>query len=262
MLYLMLRYNGQVSSGPQAPPNQGPTGGNPHGAWISALEIVNEPNINKGIYGNDVIVCAVAQMITTIEALATFINAGGYRIPVLFAPALADVPRLGNRPPWDSWANDILSLLRDMGFRARVPMYWTHHNYDDIKSNRFDRFERLFSLLTTYPWTGRGDKRAVWLTEGGCEIDYQLGGTSERTYSPPGSQYRQDDDQVGQAKLIQSNFDKCRNHPSPQCWTTHQIHDAVGAAFQSGVFDEWNTAANMPGAIRRAGVTFRDLPGM
>ncbi len=189
--YIYNRYRFQQ---PDTPPNNngfynpvGPSAqtgwnGNPRRAYISALEIVNEPNWmhwpQSGNNGD--VACYTAKMMQTAENAVNFWNgiAGGYG-PGLLAPALADTPidrfvgGVKFASDYHTTASSVLEILKD--WRPRVWIAWSHHNYGDWDSRgtggtEYPRMASMRDLLYQKNWRGGGD-RNVWVTEGGFRMN-------------------------------------------------------------------------------------------
>jgi hypothetical protein len=259
--YLLLRYTGHTNPvGPHAPAvGEDPVAaqqGNPKNARVHALEIVNEPNqgsrhkvspTENGL----TMECALANMIPTADALAHFLATTSFPdVAFLLAPATADIPGT-------VFTEDLLSLLNVGGFRAAHKLLWSHHNYRDTRLSNTERLDTVYSLLGQYPWTGRPDRRQIWLTEGGCEIDsYKGEGTP---YTPPGEL-----DQgaaIAQALLVGANWESMKAHPGVYLWTQHQVNDAASNRFQAGLFNDFIDPPAQQGTIRPVGIYFRDTQG-
>lgn len=233
--WLILRFNGQ-----------------PGQPFVHAIEIMNEPNLGK-VCTDTTLGCGVTQMILTADAVANAARSQGRYVPTLLAPALADTPGA------PQFARDVLGVL-DLGWSATGPMYWSHHNYRDTKNFSTEVLNEIHQALGEFRWTGRGDKRRIWITEGGCEVDWILGNGSAGTYTPPGS--LTSNDYAGQANRINSSYYACQNHPAPWLWTTHEINDPPAGRFQSGLFNEYQFTPNRQGPRRAAADTFKAFPSV
>lgn len=246
--YLSARYSGRYNAtGPHKPSSgESPAAwfGNPDRARMDALEIVNEPNTLY--WPMDDIVGATATMIRTAEQLSY-----QYGRQAILAPATSDSPdpgaaRAGVSTDWKTFTSDLLDRLAS--FRPRVPVYWSQHNYRDVKYEdpaATSRAKQTIDLLYAKNWKGGGD-RNLWLTEGG----YNLGSSS----ADPAAR-------EAQAAKIQKSFDAMRTIPEVFMWTQHGINDVGGNNFKSGLRDDFDNSVPGPGATRPSWFTWTSLPG-
>jgi hypothetical protein len=237
--YLSARYNGSYNAtGPHKPVRRETTAayyGNPSRAKIDALEIVNEPNTLY--WPMDNIVGATAAMMRT----AATVSAQWGRQTIL-APATSDSPDPGAARPgvsmdWQTFTSQLLDVLG--GWRPPVPVYWSQHNYEDVKYEDpplTSRAKQTIDLLYAKKWKGGGD-RNVWLTEGG----YNLGSS----WSDPAAR-------DAQASKIQKSYEAMRTLPEVVMWTQHGIDDIGGNSFKSGLRDDFDVSLPGPGTGRPA----------
>src|SRR3954463_14273942 len=131
--YLSARYNGAYNAtGPHKPAKKETTAayfGNAQRAKLDAIEIVNEPNTLY--WPMDNIVGATATM---MRSAATLSSQWGKQ-PVV-GPATSDSPdpgadRAGVSMDWKSFTSQLLLSLA--GWQPPVPVYWSQHNYKDVK---------------------------------------------------------------------------------------------------------------------------------
>jgi hypothetical protein len=160
---------------------------------LAAFEVVNEPNLQVwpqrspvetdelaakwGTTGTHLLITpAVAEMMTTVDAVAR-----AHPGPVLLAPScsdsdIADVPRsttISHANPYaasaDPFAESLLTHLAQRGFTAGDRWIWSFHNYADTE-RRQDHVVHLRRMLQERGWAGRrlDGGPELWCTEGGC----------------------------------------------------------------------------------------------
>jgi hypothetical protein len=246
--HLSARYNGTYNgTGPHKPGKKESTAawfGNPDRARMDALEVVNEPNT---LYWpmND-IAGATASMVRSAESLSY-----QYGKQAILAPATSDSPdpgaaRAGVSMDWQAFNSAVLDRLAT--FRPRVPVYWSQHNYKDVKYEDVpaaSRAKQTIDMLYAKNWKGGGD-RNLWLTEGG----YNLG----TTWSDPAAR-------DAQAAKIQKSFNAMRSIPEVFMWAQHAVNDIAGNTFKSGLRDDFDSTLPGPGAARPSWSTWLLLPG-
>ncbi|HEX4718259.1 MAG TPA: hypothetical protein VH300_07000 [Thermoleophilaceae bacterium] len=238
--YLSARYNGAYnSSGPHKPGNRESSSayyGNPSRAKANAIEIVNEPNTLY--WPMDNIVGSTATMMRTA---ATVSSQWGRQ--TILAPATGDSPdpgaaRAGVSMDWKTFTSQLLDVLA--GWVPPVPVYWSQHNYKDVKYEDpalTSRAKQTIDLLYAKNWKGRGGDRNLWLTEGG----YNLGSS----WADPAAR-------DAQATKIQRSVAAMRTLPQVVLWTQHGINDIPSNSFKSGLRDDFDYALPGPGAARPA----------
>lgn len=246
--HLSARYDGAYNAvGPHAPANgESPAArhGNPDRARADALEIVNEPNTL--LWPVDDVVGATAAMVRSAEELSY--RYGGQ---ALLVPATSDSPDPGGARPgasmdWRTFGARLLDRLA--GFRPRVPVHWSQHNYADVADEQpaaTSRAKRTIGLLRAKGWDGGGEP-GLWLTEGGYNLGAAGGDALAREL---------------QAVKIARSFAAMRALPEVRLWTQHAINDIAGNSFKSGLCDDFDHALARPGPVRPAWATWLLLPG-
>jgi hypothetical protein len=230
----------QTGPHPGARDGEGALGGNRYGAWIDALEICNEPNLL--FWPQERAAGAVATMIRSAAKLSR--SYGGQTI---LAPATSDYPDRSQEnerglvaTDWRAFTADVLDRLR--GLRPEVPVYWSHHNFRDVKlGEEPSRAERVIALLERKRWP----TRRLWLTEGGFNLF--------PNQSDPRARARQ-------AELIERSFSQMRDVPGVYMWTQHTISDKADNDFKGGLRDDFVDGVG-PGAKRPSWFTWRQLEG-
>jgi hypothetical protein len=247
--HLSARYNGSYNAtGPHKPGKKETTAayyGNPDRARADAIEIVNEPNTL--LWPMDNIVGATATMIRSAESLS---YQWGHQ--TILAPATSDSPDPGAAKPgvsmdWRAFNSQLLDALA--GFVPRVPVYFSQHNYKDVKYEdpaATSRAKQTIDMLYAKNWKGPGGDRNLWLTEGGYNL---------------GSSWADPAQRDAQATKIQKNFDAMRTLPEVFMWTQHAINDVAGNSFKSGLRDDFDNSLPGPGPARPAWSTWLALPG-
>jgi len=246
--YLIARYR-QGSSpnpfGPEGAPTvtgdeHDPLFGNPDGAAIDALEICNEPNYLG--WPQEAAVSTTAQMIRS----ATQISAAWGRTPIL-GPATSDYPDTMQRSrrglKATVWSDFTLGVLDELkGYRATVPLRWSHHNYREVRLGTA-RSADVVAMLNGARW--RSDMAPLWLTEGGMNLGRRAG-----------DPYAQRE----QSRAIERSFTETAGLESVYMWTQHTISDKPGNDFKSGLRDDFRWGSG-PGRERPAWSAWRELPG-
>ena len=227
--------------------------GNPRRAYMSAFEIVNEPNWThwpqQATNGdmNDVY-CCTTKMIQTAENAVNFWNgiAGGYG-PALLAPALADTP-INREDPTSgvrtatNYYDVVSGVLNNLAnWRPRVYVAWSHHNYGDWtergnNGTGYPRVARVRDLLYERNWRGGGD-RNVYVTEGG----YRMGSP----YSP-GEWPAQD---TAMNRVLWDFL----NIPEAAMLTNFTRHTVNGSTFNTGV-RHFDSATTFPASTTFANI--------
>ena len=244
--YLSARYNGGYNAtGPHKPVKKERTSayyGNPSRAKADVLEVVNEPNTLY--WPMDNIVGSTATMMRTA---ATVSSQWGKQ--TILGPATSDSPdpgaaRAGVSMDWKAFTSQLLDALA--GWTPPVPVYWSSHNYKDVKYEdpaATSRAKQTVDLLYAKSWKGISD-RNLWLTEGG----YTLGSTSADAAA-----------RDAQAAKIAKSFAAMRTVPEVVMWTQHGINDLANNSFKSGLRDDFNYAQPGPGTARPSWSTWLTL---
>ncbi|HEX8068053.1 MAG TPA: hypothetical protein VF520_16165 [Thermoleophilaceae bacterium] len=184
--HLLCRYKAGVPANPTGPTASAPYG-NPAGARINLLEVVNEPNHSMWPQrqSNGVtMICKVADMLRSAESLAVYwgwpatgqglLGPGCADRYTPFAPQPAD-PNLYT--DFDTFNKGVLDLLQN--WKPRLPFGWSQHNYydirqwQDLKNADGVTFESRVAItndrLKNSTWKGTTVDGKVWLTEGGYD---------------------------------------------------------------------------------------------
>jgi hypothetical protein len=141
---------------------------------------------------------------------------------------------------WREFTLGVLGALA--GYRATVPLRWSHHNYRDVRLGT-SRVEDVLGMLGGANW--RSDVAPLWLTEGGINLGRRAADRSARDF---------------QARSIDLSFRQTMEHPEVYMWTQHTISDKAGNDFKSGLRDDFRWGRG-PGPERPAWISWRDLPG-
>jgi hypothetical protein len=220
--YLVCRYKkGAPLNDPG--PRDGNTYGNPYGAWISALEFVNEPNWTHWPQGDE-LECRVEEMFQAAAAQADYHGwpqTGQY----LLGPGVSD-EKWDPDEPYDptrqtDWESFTHTISRDLAsWRPQTYVGWSMHNYRDIrdlsgKSFSYDttRVGRSQTILNVNRWMG-STSNAVWLTE--CGV----------TKRPLLATMSLTEAETFQDRRCRINFKKMREQPNVPIWTQHYVFDA------------------------------------
>jgi hypothetical protein len=249
--HLLARYRPGTPPNPLGPhePEPGentsgydPRAGNPSGAWIDALEILNEPN-HLG-WPQEGVEQAAAQMIRSAASLAQ-----AHGPTTILAPATSDYPDADSSNTrgyvgreWYGFTRRVLDELA--GFTPPVPVRWSHHNYRDVRlEEQPTRVERVAGLLRGAAWPG--GPQSLWLTESGLNMSTSWSTTAAR---------------LEQARKIERNFHRMMAAPDVFMWTQHTISDKQGNSWKGGLRDDFTAAAG-PGKERPSWYAWQSLPG-
>jgi len=236
-------------SGPRVGPGGALSKGNAQGAFVDVVEICNEPNLfpwPQGEGGANAIAATVA-MFKTAEVLAEPFGTA------LLGPGTADLPAHEGMTVYDGFTRGVAAGLR--GWRPRVPVGWSHHNYTDIREGSAECYARVCDILTEERW--HDAKAKIWLTEGG----FDLGPTTPAVSVA----------EADQARLIAAGWDRLQ--------ALSDRHEAAGGIGQVFAFGQ-HTLEDLPfrgasfslrrpagvlgeaeGKPRPAYAVWRDLPG-
>jgi hypothetical protein len=245
--YLSARYNGAYNAtGPHKPAKREGYGayyGNSSRARVDAIEVMNEPNTLY--WPMDNIAASAATMMRTAASMSS--QWGGQTI---LAPATSDSPdpgaaKAGVSMDWQAFTSQVLDALA--GWVPPVPVYWSSHNYKDVKYEdpaATSRAKQTIDLLYAKNWEGVGGDRSLWLTEGG----YNLGSS----WSDPAAR-------DAQATKIAKSFNEMKKLPEVVMWTQHGINDIATNSFKSGLRDDFDYSLPGPGTVRPAWSTWLGL---
>jgi hypothetical protein len=217
---------------------------NPDGAHIDALEICTEPN--QLAWPQEGIEVAVAQMIRSAEQLSYT-----WGPTPIVAPGTSDFPDKRNTTNsrgtvytyWNPFTRSVLEELH--GFRPRVPVRWSHHNYRETRFGEAPkRTLRVLWLLDNLAgW--RLERQPLWLTEGGLNMSSGWQDPAQRQ---------------NQANMIERSFRRSMHVPELFMWTQHTVNDKQWNSFKGGLRDDFTWEQGV-GAARPSWYTWRDLPG-
>jgi hypothetical protein len=245
--YLSARYNGSYNAtGPHKPVRK-ETGaaylGNALRARVDAIEIVNEPNTLY--WPMDNIVGATATMMKTAAGASAL-----WGKQAIVGPATSDSPdpgaaRAGVSMDWQSFTSKLLDALA--GWQPTVPVYWSQHNYKDVKYEDpapTSRAKQTIDLLYSKAWKGGRADHDLWLTEGGYNLGSAWPDAAARSAA---------------AAKIRKSFEAMRTLPEVALWTQHGINDLASNSFKSGLRDDFDYSLPGPGAARPSWSTWLSL---
>lgn len=204
--HLCARYKQGAAASTTGPP------GNPLGAFISAIEVCNEPNAlyhpQSGLH------CGVAGMMKSAENLQAFWDAPS----ALLGPAVLDLDPGAGGTTFTTFTANVLSQLQN--WVPRKYFGWSAHNYKDVQTADIStpptstRVAYVQALLQQYAWKGTGE-RIVWLTEGGS---FRVTETEQQN-------------------RVYTNYAQMQSLPDVPIWTNHLIVDPPPGptAFDSGM---------------------------
>lgn len=224
LAHLMARYSltGAINDpGPQS----SNWFGNPVGAWVNAIEVCNEPNLN--VYPQPGIQTVVSDMMKCADDLWYLMNYYYGKFPPMILgpgtldslasdkPAYSDSNKLS---PFDYFTAAVLNALAGRQWHAYVA--WSHHTYSDTKNDSISRLANVVALLKSFGWPTRAN---VWLTEGGYVMTD--GSTTQLNL---------------QASKIAGTFNRFKTVPQAYTIAQHSYNnpDFNHANYQSGL-QEW-----------------------
>jgi hypothetical protein len=272
--YFMARYKYHAPVNPNGP-RDGYTLGNPLGAYITAIEVCNEPNDQN--YAYDEVFGAAGDLATIVgNMLVTAENASYYwgsLAPAdysiwVFGPSTSDI---------ENWPKDDYGNVNYYTFSQRVLHYlkgwwhprvytaWTHHNYNDIKIGNdrpVTKTSKVRELLGSENWRGGGD-RYIWLTEGGALLPPTK--DDPRNYSSPSdfTDAQRKQLQMTQAAKVADSFYRMQAEPDIYMFSQHAINDAFGNTFKSMLRDDFaNGQPGLPRELWYRWPGFLGSPGM
>jgi hypothetical protein len=209
--YLLCRYKYGVAPNPTGPTPDGQIYGNPKGAYIHFLEVCNEPNRQMWPLSN--CACKVATMMQT----ATVTSAANGNAFIL-GPGTSDGD--GDNPKqqdWDAFTRSVLAVLQN--WTPPWPLFWSHHNYSDIKQTTTNRVGLVRDYQNQFNFKGAGADRSIFLTEGGFDMNPSIA-ANEGT----------------QAAKIDNVYTQLTLMPSVKLWCNHIINNVnVNSGFWSGL---------------------------
>jgi hypothetical protein len=273
--YFMARYKYHAPPNPSGP-RDGYTLGNPLGAYITAIEVCNEPNDQsyaydevKGTTGDAAAI--VANMLITAENASYYwgsLAPADYSIWV-FGPGTSDIQNWmrDNRGDIDyyTFSQRVLHYLNGW-WHPRVYTAWTHHNYNDIKVGTKDRAvtksSKVTKLLSDENWRGGGD-RFLWLTEGGSRLPPNQ--DDSRNYSSPTdfTDAQRKDLQFTQAAKVSDSFYRMQAEPGVYMFSQHGMNDGFGSTFKVQLRDDFqNGQPGLPRELWYRWPGFLGSPGM
>ena len=232
MSYLLCRY--KKNTPPNDPvyindpgPREAQWFGNPEGAWVSAIDVCNEPNWAVWPQGENDSICKTAEMMRTAAYIA---DAHGWHRTgqYLLGPGVLDRPDPQGEPgaqPWESyyapatdWEYFTRRVIEILGNWQPLTYFgWSVHNYVDVEAwgsgggGQESRLKRVQNMLTEYGWK-RGTDRNVWITETG----FAKGNTNPLAKS------------CTQNRRCIENINRMRgaNYPYVPIWTNHGVLDS------------------------------------
>jgi hypothetical protein len=262
----------------EVPQGYNPAHGNPSGAFITALEVCNEPNHLGWPQTEAPSRAADAMQTGYLYAQFYYDNspADGKSLvswPWILGPATLDrggsstTPADGTR--YDDFTRDTLTELRARGFDAALPLApyigWSHHNYGDIAISNFSystsRAKTVKERLVAGTWKG-GTDRNVWLTEGGYDMTGP-GETWAGLTEPQRISRRSDQlSRVAHAINEMSRYNRATSSGEMPIFTQYQLHQVTSAAsFETGMTEPFSmTAPTGPGAPRPIALRWPTLP--
>lgn len=238
-------------SGPRIAPDGAPSTGNAQGAYVDFVEICNEPNLfpwPQGEGGANAI-AATVQMFKTAEEHAVRFGTA------ILGPGTADLPARNDTAltEYAAFTGGVAAGLK--GWRPRVSVGWSHHNYTDIREGSTERYATVCEILTDEGWYDR--KAQIWLTEGGLDL-----GPSTPAVSPL---------EADQARLIATGWaqfqalsDRCEAGGTIGQVYAFGQHTLEDEPFREAVFSLRRPAGPLgeaEGEPRPAYAVWRGLPG-
>lgn len=225
--------------------------GNPQGAWVNAIEFVNEPNYlwwrnavgtdflsPDPVAGGNNLVLRCAQMFQTAEYYAY-----GFQSAAVIGPSVHDNDAAVNDPDAMGSSEFTHRVLAGLSaFRPRVYAGWSMHSYNDVKTGVVSRTQNVINHLYADQWKGPSGDRTLWITESGYRIPAAQVDPMTAVATPAG--------QTDQNTLVTSNFNAVKGIPEVYLSSQHEISDQIGNSFYSGM---WNgTGATPPYALGTA----------
>lgn len=223
--HLLLRYR---ASNPRPAP-AGTTSnfsstGNPQGAYISFLEVANEPNLLMWPQSSG---GTTASLVTAVMTQTAEAYCNAYGGPALLGPGISDFPTTSTSQGGQvtatgavQFASEYANWMRYLKYQGnatpRVYLGLTEHNYQDVRYGRSDpqtggtladsRARSMLGAANTYGWH---DPTRCYLTEGG----WVLANPSEANL---------------QAQRVALNFNEMKAQlPEAKLWTQHCINNSA-----------------------------------
>ncbi|HKP90446.1 MAG TPA: hypothetical protein VJT75_10790 [Thermoleophilaceae bacterium] len=252
MTYLICRYRKNVAANPSGPV-PGALYGNPLGAWVQALEVMNEPNALNWPQNGSSVGCRVAQMMMSARDNALYHGwkpvANGGTGQWLAGPATADKPADeftsdGIMTAWNyhDFTSSVLNYLNDWN-PAPTFFGWSHHNYRDVRSGNRAHVDDVVNLLEQRNWKQIAERK-IWLTEGGSPYKASDGGTPAET----------------QKNNMVTAWNLLSQKAAVQMFTQHVINDRPYDDNKYGVrFDFVDTPPRHVGGVKPLWAVWRDF---
>ena len=257
--YVASRYAGGVptnATGPHAPVSPETNSayvGNPWGAVLDWIQVMNEPNYmwwpqcnqkpGSLLAGND-IYCPVTTMATSAGAAVGAVKGvfPSATLPRLMLPGTAD--NVGNNDGVSSpnvygtdrtaFSKDVLSGLQSHVWPAGVGVDWSHHNYEDVKlplsAPGTSRVDAIRTAMATYAWQSNG----IYLTEGGYKFVLD-GAAPPYTVQPqtPTQETKQNTNASANYALMKSH-ESDASYPL-KMWTNYTINSSTSDSFDASL---------------------------
>jgi hypothetical protein len=253
----LSRYVGRAS-GARPPLDRSPEGpwawflehlcvryGDPQGIHVSAIEILNEPNLR---WPQESAHLAVADMMRTAAQIAS--RSGG---PAILAPSLSDLPGKwlhGDWGPGTPLGMFARQLLRELhGWTPEATVGWSQHNYGDLGRAQTTGIEHALALLEHYGW--HDTEHGIWLTEGGVTSADPLVCEFEEAFRW----------EHIQSERMALNFEYLCDYDQIRLWTYHSLHDLANQRDKIGLRQDFDWEREAAGAEKLAWDRFVELPG-
>lgn len=247
--YLIARYRQFAATSPG--PSSGVLG-NPLGAYVTAIEPINEPNGHamwpqKDFAGKRIMPPKIAQIMQTANAWCSLLTAGIYA-PFLLGPGVADTPTNSTTlTAYDLFTQDVATILN--GWHPNVYCGWSMHNYYDTAdaTHGHDNHVKVSLINLSTKWW---DPKNIWITEGGYQIP-QDPGTGALLPNRLAAF-------TTQRQMVVDTFNRYALNPEVLLYTQYEFIDSTNYAadrFQSALTEE------PPFFIRELYLYWAGLPG-